>query len=247
MVNTMNKSPLVEKAGRTPRSLSTRAVAKLLSVTMAVSAAVSGCADDQGIIGPSLVSANMDGGDGSIGMPGDSTSTVDVAGDVTTTTDGETASAEVDMAGDASVSTTDTDTTDTIDSAVKETSSTTTDTGTLGDTGSAAGTDTGSSAATDTGTTVVAVDTGSGSAVDAGTVAVDASSSAAEVSTSKIDTSSDTIPSGPKQICETAKAKMIAALNPGAPECTETIPGVGKVAGKLVCDGTNLEPNCEVN
>lgn len=57
----------------------------------------------------------------------------------------------------------------------------------------------------------------------------------------------DTAPSGPKQICETAKAKMISALKPGAPECTETIPGVGKIAGELVCDGTNLEPNCVID
>ncbi len=86
----------------------------------------------------------------------------------------------------------------------------------------------------DTSTDATAADT-SGPAKDA--------TSTADIS----HDSTDVVPSSPKQICEAVKANMISALKPGAAECTETIPGVGKVAGKLVCDGANLMPNCVVN
>ena len=230
-MNTSHSS--VNNVDRTPRSLSTRTVAKLLSVTMSISTAIAGCADDQGVVGPSLVSADMDSNNGSVSMPTDSTSTVDAAGDITTATDSEIAPTVAEIAGDADISTAD------IDSTVKETSST------MGDVTSAA--DTTVDTTTDTTVAVGPDSTIDTSVVETIATATDTSSNAAEVSTSTIDASSDTIPSSPKQICEKKKAEIIAALKPGAPECSETIPGVGTKAGKLVCDGTNLKPNCEID
>jgi|GEM_PF-4212414 len=96
-----------------------------------------------------------------------------------------------------------------------------------------------------------AVDTATEATPDAGTAAdstmneTSGTETADTKATSKPDVeSSETTPSSPKQICEAEKAAIIATLKPGAPECTGTIPGVGKVAGELICDGTNLEPNC---
>ncbi|MCX6733944.1 MAG: hypothetical protein NTX63_03965 [Candidatus Peregrinibacteria bacterium] len=230
MAGTINSlSTFVAKTDVSPRQhtpLSMSIVARVLASGMALSSALSGCASSEDDVLVSFAGVSLDGGSGDISLAQDGTAT-DTAGDATTTTDSESAN----MAGDVSATMDAADAVDT--AAVKETSDTgadiamseTSDTVTPADTLTSAGQD-----------VIVAADS---SVVDAG--AVDAGT------TPKPDIqSSETTPSSPKEICEGKKAAIIATLKSGAPECTGTIPGVGKVAGELVCDGTNLEPNCIV-
>lgn len=214
----MNNSPATEGIGRAPRSLRTAVVARLLAGTMALSAAaLSACSSDETVM-PVLVGGFGDSGADGMSLSNDSTSTVDTASDTTTTTDGG-----VDMAGDATTATADVTADASSDALASDTS--------------------------DTAETVSSSDSSSDSTVTDTILTADTSTPAVDTANNDTDivAIADTAPSGPKQICEAAKAKMISTLKPGAPECTETIPGVGKIAGKLVCDGPNLEPNCVID
>lgn len=209
-------------------SLSKSIVARVLASGMALSSALSGCASDEDSVVIGFSAVGFDGADGNINLPEDATST-DAAGDVTTTTD----SGAAGMAGDASA------TTDAVDAVDAATVNETSDAGT-----SQTGADSTMSETVDT-FTPADVPTSGGQDTTIANSVVDAGTVNTTDATSKPDTqSSETTPSSPKQICDEKKAAIIATLKPGAPECTGTIPGVGKVAGELVCDGTNLEPNC---
>ncbi len=218
MEKALNKGTSAEGISRAPRSLRSTVVARLLAGTMALSAAaLAACSSDE-IVNPELVGGFGDSGADGINLSNDSTSTVGAASDTTATTDGG-----VDIAEDATTVTADASSDTSSDALASDTSNT--------------GAETASSTDASTGSTA------------ADTISTTDTSTPVDTSNNGTDiiAKADTTPSGPKQICEAAKAKMISALKPGAPECTETIPGVGKIAGKLVCDGTNLEANCVIN
>lgn len=216
---------------------------KLLGSIMALSAiAATACASDELVtMGASSEDSGATGKSG-LALSGDATSTVDAADDVTATDGG------VDMADDASTATADAafDADDSADGNAEVTNDTTTT--------DAAETTIDATVGTTDGTTADNMTVADTLVVDTFVATTDVPAATVDVGTSNaIDTSSaaqDTatkVPSTPKEICEALVKQYLATLKPGQPECTGSIPGVGKVAGTLACQGDNLEPNCVIN